>query len=121
MGVSTLTGSCADTSGSGTQPHPTSCHTAPAHSAFGISCTGTPGCVEWGADSLSEGRPRSSVLAAVGTGTPRKLANTKNLGFSRHLPALAGLLSIYQKHTTDQGVPNPDLELWFWGQVCFLW
>lgn len=67
MGVSTLTGSCADTSGSGTQPRPTSCHKAPAHSAFGIFCTGTPGCAEWGAGLRSEVSPGSLTLATVHT------------------------------------------------------
>ena len=37
-----LTGSCADISGSGIQPRPTSCHWAPDHSASGISCIWTP-------------------------------------------------------------------------------
>lgn len=67
VGVSTLTGSCADTSGSGTQPRPTSCHKAPAHSAFGIFCTGTPGCAEWGAGLRSEVSPGSLTLATVHT------------------------------------------------------
>lgn len=43
MGVSALTGSYADTSGSGTRPRPTSCHRALGRSACGISGTETPG------------------------------------------------------------------------------
>lgn len=55
VGMSVLTGSCVCTLGSGTQPHPTSCHKAPDHTASDIFCTGTPAGVEWGAASLSEG------------------------------------------------------------------
>lgn len=79
-GVSTLTGSCARTWGSGTRPRPTSCHGALAHSAFGISCTATPVGVEKGAGLLSEENPGSPILATVGIFTPWKLVNATNLG-----------------------------------------
>lgn len=70
LGVSALTGSCADTSGNGTQPGPTSCQLALARSASGISGTGIPGGggggVQRGDQGLSEvsevGVRASSVL-----------------------------------------------------------
>ena len=113
-GVSALTGSCADISGSGTQPRPTSFHWAPARSASGISCIWTPGGAETGGGLLSEVSSDSLVLARARF-TLWKLANTVNLGVPP--PHESRLLGIYQKHTTGQGVQKPDLGLWFGGQV----
>lgn len=101
--MSTLTGSCACTWGSGTQPHPTSCHRVLAHSAFGISCTETPVGVEKGVGLLSEENSGSLILATVGIFTPWELVKTTNPGSIPGLRFKSWFLSIYQEHITGQG------------------
>ena len=65
-GKGCLTESCAGTLDSGTQPHPTSCHRALAHSASGISYTGTPAGVEKGTGSLSKESSGSLIIGHSG-------------------------------------------------------
>lgn len=103
-----LTGSCADISGSGTQPRPTSCRVALARSASCISCIWTPGGAERGAGLRSEVSTNSLMLATVRF-TQWKLANTINPGLPP--PHKSWLIGIYQKHTTGQGVQKPDIGL----------